>query len=72
VLEAIYELAINHNLLRFLRRCASEFFDGKYESAGLSTQHLFEWAWKKALDVKKKSDALCKLHLITIFVSRNF
>ncbi|XP_065334146.1 titin-like isoform X2 [Cloeon dipterum] len=58
MVEAIYEVAINHNLLAFMRRCASEFFDGKYENDGLSTQHLFEWAWNKAVEVKSKIDDL--------------
>ncbi|XP_059489795.1 protein ELYS-like isoform X2 [Neocloeon triangulifer] len=61
MVEAIYEVAVNHNLLSFLRRCATEFFDGKYESADLSTQHLIEWAWNKAKDVKVKSDDLVTL-----------
>ncbi|CAB3364507.1 Hypothetical predicted protein [Cloeon dipterum] len=61
MVEAIYEVAINHNLLAFMRRCASEFFDGKYENDGLSTQHLFEWAWNKAVEVKSKIDDLLNL-----------
>ncbi|XP_045471901.1 protein ELYS [Harmonia axyridis] len=57
--EVILNVALEQQLTSWLCKCASEWANGSFSSAGCSLDLLISWAFRRAITLKRKCDYLC-------------
>ncbi|XP_018577451.1 protein ELYS isoform X2 [Anoplophora glabripennis] len=57
--EIILNVALEHQLLGWLCKCASEWANGSFSSAGCSLDFLISWAFHRAIVLKTHCDRYC-------------
>ncbi|CAH1107347.1 unnamed protein product, partial [Psylliodes chrysocephalus] len=57
--EFILNVALEHQLISWLCKCASEWANGSFSSAGCSLDFLITWAFQRAIVLKNNCDKYC-------------
>lgn len=74
--EVILNVALEQQLINWLCKCASDWANGSFSSAGCSLELLTSWAFRRAVTLKRKCENLCRSlrfilrHFIYIFICR--
>ncbi|CAH2017316.1 unnamed protein product [Acanthoscelides obtectus] len=58
--EIILNVGLEHHLTGWLCKCASEWANGSFSSAGCSLDFLLNWAFHRAVTLKTTCDRYCK------------
>lgn len=58
--EMILSIALEHQLVSWLCRCAQDWSNGSQSSSGCTLEFLLNWAWQRANVLKTNSMALCQ------------
>ncbi|KAG5885554.1 hypothetical protein JTB14_007634 [Gonioctena quinquepunctata] len=57
--ELVLNVGLEHQLVGWLCKCASEWANGSFASAGCSLEFLIEWAFQRAVVLKNNCDKYC-------------
>ncbi|CAG9823287.1 unnamed protein product [Phaedon cochleariae] len=57
--EVILNVGLEHQLVSWLCKCASEWANGSFASAGCSLEALLSWAFQRAVTLKSNCDRYC-------------
>lgn len=57
--QIILNVALEHHLLNCLCKCASEWANGRFMSAGCTIDFLLKWAFQRAVTLKTNCDKFC-------------
>lgn len=58
--ETILNVALEHHMLSWLCKCASEWANGRFSSAGCTIDFLLKWAFQRVITLKTYCDKFCE------------
>ncbi|XP_053388685.1 protein ELYS-like, partial [Mercenaria mercenaria] len=57
--ELLLGLALEYNMISFLKTCVTTWAAGEYENQGCTLKFLLDWAWEMVSSTKHKIDSIC-------------
>ncbi|XP_060555912.1 protein ELYS-like [Ruditapes philippinarum] len=57
--ELLLGLALEYNMISFLKSCITTWAGGEYENHGCTLKFLLDWAWEMVSSTKHKIDSTC-------------